>query len=194
MIGARRKSQQCRDNRRRPRRRVDFGVLPVHQRPVAANGIAAGIEIVELHSFQVRETFADEVEAIAEWLTGVHLSRTCLVARTNRLVSRYAEALEDRGIATRKVRRSQPDDLEKPGLRVATMHRVKGIEYDRMIIAGLSEDSMPLHKRVARSRDMAVRREEELMERALLYVAMTRAREAALITAHGKVSDWIGIS
>ncbi len=31
------------------------------------------------------------------------------------------------------------------------------------------------------------------MERALLYVAITRAREAVLITAHGKVSDWIGI-
>ncbi len=142
---------------------------------------------------RVRETFADEVEAIAEWLTGAQLSRACLVARTNRLVTRYAEALQDRGIATRKVRRSQPDDLEKPGLRVATMHRVKGIEYDRMIIAGVSEDSMPLRNRVERSRDKAVRREEELMERALLYVAITRAREAALITAHGKVSGWIGV-
>ncbi len=148
------------------------------------------------------ETFADEVEAIAEWLQtsaslrddpGAELCHACLVARTNRLVTRYAEALEDRGIVTRKVRRSEPDDLEKPGLRVATMHRVKGIEYDRMIIAGVSEDSMPLRGRVERSGDKAVRREAELMERALLYVAITRAREAVLITAHGKVSDWIGI-
>ncbi len=145
----------------------------------------------EVPEIQVRQSFAEEVEAIAEWLTGAELSRSCLVARTNRLVTRYAEALEDRGIATRKVRRSQPDDPAKPGLRVATMHRVKGLEYDRMVIAGVSEDSMPLKTRVERSADQAVRREEELMERALLYVAITRARSAALITAHGKVSGWI---
>lgn len=146
----------------------------------------------EVPEIQLRETFADEVEAIAQWLTGFELSHACLVARTNRLVTRYAEALEDRGIVTRKVRRSEPDDFEKPGLRVATMHRVKGLEYDRMVIAGVNEDSMPLRQRVERSGDKAIRREAELMERALLYVAMTRAREAVLMTAHGKVSGWIG--
>ncbi len=146
----------------------------------------------EVPEIQVRETFADEVETIAQWLTGTELSHACLVARTNRLVTRYAEALEDRGVATRRVRRSEPDNPAKPGLRVATMHRVKGLEYDQMIIAGVSEDSMPLRGRVDRSGDKAVRREAELMERALLYVAITRAREAALITAHGKVSGWVG--
>ncbi len=72
------------------------------------------------------------------------------------------------------------------------MHRVKGLEYDRMVIAGVSEDAMPLRHRLERSRDKAIRREEELMERALLYVAITRARRAALVTAHGKVSPWVG--
>jgi len=39
--------------------------------------------------------------------------------------------------------------------------------------------------------DAAVQREAELMERALLYVAITRARRAALVTAHGTVSGWL---
>ncbi len=145
----------------------------------------------EVPELRVHETFADEVEAIAAWLVGTECSKVCLVARTRQLADRYAEALEERGIVTRKVRRSAPDDLSKPGLRVATMHRVKGLEYDRMVIAGMNEDLMPLKARIARSGDAAVRREAELMERALLYVVLTRARGAALITAHGKVSAWI---
>ncbi len=147
----------------------------------------------DVPELQVRKTFKGEVEAIAEWLTGIELSHVCLVARTNQLVTRYAEALEDRGITTRKVHRSEPDDFDKPGLRVATMHRVKGLEYDRMVIAGVNQDSMPLRLRLERSSDKAVRREAELMERALLYVAVTRARAAALITAHGTVSDWVDV-
>jgi len=142
---------------------------------------------------QAREfaTFEDEVEAIARWLTGTDLSRACLVARTNDLVKRYAEGLEDRGIPTRKVRPNVAEDPSKSGLRVATMHRVKGLEYQRMVIAGLSEEAMPLQHRLTHSDDPVVRREAELMERALLYVALTRAREAALITAHGRLSGWV---
>lgn len=136
-------------------------------------------------------TFEDEVETIAQWLTGSELANACLVARTNALVKRYADALEDRGIATREIRPHIAEDPTKPGLRVATMHRVKGLEYDRMVIAGLSEDVMPFGAHVGRSDDAAVRHEAEIMERALLYVALTRARKAALITAHGKLSGWI---
>lgn len=145
---------------------------------------------------QVCETFSDEVETIADWLTGLKISgakisKACLVARTNQWVERYAEALEDRGFETRRVQRSEADDLNKPGLRVATMHRVKGLEYDTMVIAGVTDDMMPLKAKITRSRDEVVCREARLMERALLYVALTRARKSALMTAHGKVSPWL---
>ena len=45
-----------------------------------------------------------------------------------------------------------------------------------MIIAGLTDEALPL--RVRRSQDAALRRQAELMERALLYVALTRSRRA----------------
>jgi superfamily I DNA/RNA helicase len=139
----------------------------------------------------VADTFEGEVEAIAQWLAGADLSRACLVARTNDLVDRYAEALEDRGVPTVRLRSHAADDSRREGLRVATMHRVKGLEYDRMIVAGMSRELMPLRSAVHRTEDSAVRREVELMERALLYVALTRARRAALVTAHGVISPWI---
>lgn len=136
-------------------------------------------------------TFDDEVEAIAKWLTGIESSTSCLVARTNALADSYRDALEDRGIPTLRLKAGTPDGGHQPGLRVATMHRVKGLEYDHMIIAGLSDENMPWRSRVRFSKDPAVRREAELMERALLYVALTRARKSALVTAHGRMTGWL---
>ncbi len=145
----------------------------------------------ESPELRVGDTFDDEVEAIAQWLAGAELSRCCLVARTNQLVDQYAAALEDHAIPTRRLQSDTVDDAAKPGLRVATMHRVKGLEYDRMVIAGMTDKAMPLAARVDRTSDKAARREAEIMERALLYVAITRARQAALVTAHGEVSRWV---
>lgn len=136
-------------------------------------------------------TLAEEVDAIVAWLADTDLSRACLVARTNTLVERYAEALAGHGLPVRKVHRSRPDDPTQPGLRVATMHRVKGLEYDRVILAGMTDRLMPLPTQLQRSRDAAVRRDAERMERALLYVAITRARKAVLLTAHGTASEWL---
>lgn len=141
---------------------------------------------------KVFETFEREVDAIAAWLREGELSRACVVARTNDLRDRYKSALEARGVATYEVRRSAAEDLSKPGVRVATMHRVKGLEFDRVVVAGMSDELMPWRAAVARSEDAAVKREAEMMERALLYVAVTRAKRAVLVTAHGKPSGWIG--
>jgi superfamily I DNA/RNA helicase len=141
---------------------------------------------------KVLEGFEQEVDAIAAWLREGELSRACVVARTNELRDRYRQALEARGVPTYEVRRSAADDPSKPGARVATMHRVKGLEFDRVVVAGMSEDLMPWRVQMARSEDAAVRRETEMMERALLYVAVTRAKRAVLVTAHGKASGWIG--
>lgn len=133
-------------------------------------------------------TFDDEVAGIVAWLGDGDLARTCLVARTNALRDQYEAALNAAGIGTHAVHRSQADDPSKSGLRVATMHRVKGLEFDRMVIAGVNDDLMPWRRAVERSDDAAVKREAEEMERALFYVAVTRAKRAALITSYGEPS------
>lgn len=139
-------------------------------------------------------SFEAEVAAIVAWLPHGELSRTCLVARTNKLRDQYEAALVQAGVVTYPVHRSKPDDPSRPGLRVATMHRVKGLEFERMVIAGMSEDAMPWRKVVERSQDAAVKREAIDMERALLYVAVTRAKLDVLITAHGKPSRLLGLN
>lgn len=61
-----------------------------------------------------------------------------------------------------------PDELTervRPKVVVSTVHRAKGLEFDRVLIAGLTEDSM------------RVREADPADEARLLYVAMTRTRE-----------------
>lgn len=138
-------------------------------------------------------SFAKETSAIADFIKADTdaVSQTCLVTRRNKDLDQYEAALREKGIETYRVRRSEADDRSKPGLRLATMHRVKGLEFDRMVIARVNEGTVPLLKGDVESDDPGVREEAELRERALFYVACTRAKRALLITSGGTPSPWI---
>jgi superfamily I DNA/RNA helicase len=71
------------------------------------------------------------------------------------------------------------------------MHRVKGLEFDRVIVAGATAELLPLASALARASDAAAREDIEHQDRALFYVALTRARREVLITSHGKPSAWL---
>lgn len=138
-------------------------------------------------------TFAKEVAAIVEFVRAAEdPSRTCLVTRTHADLEQYDAALREKGIATHRISRSEAEDLSKPGLRLATMHRVKGLEFERMIVAGVNEGKVPLLVGDVESDDLGVREEATMRERALFYVASTRARRELMITNYGKPSAWIG--
>jgi len=42
------------------------------------------------------------------------------------------------------IKRSVAEDRSIPGLRLATMHRVKGLEFDYIIIAAVNDGIIPL--------------------------------------------------
>ncbi|MCK8601857.1 3'-5' exonuclease [Desulfoferrobacter suflitae] len=147
----------------------------------------------EVRQFQ---SLRDEVHFIAEYLKKVQkdagsLNEVCLVARTNNLLDQYRSALDDQGIEVYMIRRSEPEDRAKPGLRLATMHRVKGLEFDRVIIAGANDGTVPLETAEITSSDATIRKEAEINERALLYVAATRARKEVVVTCFGKACSFL---
>ena len=84
--------------------------------------------------------------------------------------------------------RSKAEDPNKPGLRLATMHRVKGLEFDRVILAGADKATVPMLSKVVAPEDLGQRSELWDMELSLLYVALTRARREVLVTSVGEVS------
>ena len=69
------------------------------------------------------------------------------------------------------------------------MHRVKGLEFDYMYVAGVNEGVVPLN--YLESDDVTVIREYEQKERSLLYVAVTRAKRFCAITGFGQFSRFM---
>ena len=96
------------------------------------------------------ESFQGEIDFIIDYLDqieqeGGSLNEICLVARTHDLLKQYEGALKAKGKETYFIRRSEAEDRRKPGIRLATMHRVKGLEFDRVIIAGVNDGIVPLN-------------------------------------------------
>ena len=79
------------------------------------------------------------------------------------------------------------------GTRIATMHRVKGIEFDHIIVAGADAQTAPLESVLASAESEAERDELDKQERSLLYVSLTRARKDAMITWHGERSPYLNV-
>ena len=62
-----------------------------------------------------------------------------------------------------------------PGVRVSTMHRVKGSKFDAVVIAGYY-GAESVARSFAEDRDAGVLVDTQTNERCLLHVAATRAR------------------
>ncbi len=143
---------------------------------------------------KIYSTQAEEVEGIIEIIESleaakVKRSEICLVARTNALRNFYADALQRAGFESYEIKTNGVEDRNIDGIRVATMHRVKGLEFQHLFIAGANAQVIPLGH--FQSDDPVERREFELSERALLHVAMTRAIKSLVITSSGEPSPFL---
>lgn len=71
------------------------------------------------------------------------------------------------------------------------MHRAKGLEFERVIIAGVTEGTVPFDKALAGAEDEATREQIRKRERSLLYVSVTRAKREVIVTTHDTSSPWL---
>ena len=129
---------------------------------------------------------AEERLVIEEVITrlkadGVPMRNICVVTRTNAETSEYADWLRSTKRETLKLDRGTPDDQDRPGVRIATMHRVKGLEFDAVILAGYRT---PEHyaDELFEEEDIGVKLDSLTSERCLLHVAATRAKKYLLIS------------
>lgn len=141
-------------------------------------------------------SFADELGFVSSHVRallaeGSALASICVVARTNRIMENCEAALREAGFDVYRIRRDAADQAGRPGLRLATMHRVKGLEFDHIVIVSANADIVPLPKALAANDDPVAARDAETAERALLYVALTRAKKSATVTAHGAPSPYL---
>jgi superfamily I DNA/RNA helicase len=98
--------------------------------------------------------------------------------------------LQNAGLETMIVEKDPESEASQPGIRLATMHRLKGLEFSRVLLAGVQEGTMPL-KVGGDPADAEGRERQELQERCLLYVATTRARDELVICGFGAPSSFL---
>ncbi len=122
---------------------------------------------------------------------GAKDSEICVVGRTNAIVEDFRSRLEDAGVPVRPLSRKQADRADQEGVRLATMHRVKGLEFRYLFIVEVNDGVVPLRYAVEASEDATERRATEASERALLHVAATRAIHALHVTHTAKPSPFL---
>ncbi|KOV62861.1 UvrD-helicase domain-containing protein [Streptomyces sp. MMG1121] len=93
-------------------------------------------------------------------------------------------------IPASEIGREGPRDTDT--VRIGTMHRFKGLEFQRVFLAGVSEGLVP-HQRIEAFRLSSPDRyrQEEQRARSLLFVAATRARDELVVTWHGRASRYL---
>ena len=145
----------------------------------------------ELHHFErPDQEAAFLVERVKRWLQTAPGAELCVTARTHKLVrDRYLPILRRADIQAVQVDTDAEADLG-PGVRVATMHRLKGLEFPKVILAGVQGGVMPQPLRANEELDEATIEEHEQQERRLLFVAGTRARDELLVTGFGERCRW----
>ena len=143
-----------------------------------------------------REHFAKDadeagfvVATLRRWLEERPGHELCVAARTNKLVqARYRPLLEEAGIACAVVESESDEDLPRDAVRLATMHRMKGLEFSCVLLAGVQGGTVPM---TFSAPDAAAREAQETRERCLFYVAATRARDELVIAGHGEPSPFL---
>ena len=90
------------------------------------------------------------------------------------------------GVTVEEIGPDEPKSAD--GVHIGTMHRFKGLEYQRIIIAGVSDGLVP-RQMINRWRDTDPKRYQR--ERPLLFVAVTRARDDLAVSWHGAPSPFL---
>ncbi|RAS59235.1 UvrD-like helicase family protein [Lentzea atacamensis] len=136
-----------------------------------------------------------EVAAIAGWARdliaqGVPAADIAVCARFNLTLDKVFDQLTAEGIPAVRVRDQPGADVD--GVRLATMHSMKGLEFRCVAVIGVNEKALPFAKEITPP-DVDLRQYESdlLKQRCLLFVASTRAREALAVTWSGTASPFL---
>jgi hypothetical protein len=138
-------------------------------------------------------TAREEQEFLAEKLKDLLKHRpaeeVCLVARTAKMLKDdYQSLLRAEGVPHAVL--GQGKEGGGGGVRLATLHRVKGLEFPVMLVAGVNAKVLPIRLASVEG-DPTARAEHEERERSLLFVAATRARDRLIVTSWGTPSPFL---
>ena len=117
---------------------------------------------------------------------GAESDTFAVLVRDRATRDRIARGLASRGVKVQVIEGADKPVDGKP--QVLTMHRAKGLEFRRVILAGISKAALSTAVSSAEALTDEQRDADE-RQRMLLYVAATRARDELVVTWTGAPSD-----
>lgn len=134
------------------------------------------------------EGLVDHVRALLDEGLEPHEIGVC--ARFNLSLDAAEKKLTGVGIPVLRVKGQTAQKTE--GVRLATMHAMKGLEFRAVSVLGVDEGAVPFAREITpREVDPLQHEADVLRERCLLFVACTRAREALSVTWNGAPSPFL---
>jgi superfamily I DNA/RNA helicase len=128
---------------------------------------------------------ADEIDKVAQFIRrvlspGLSPRDVAIFVRSEAELPRARAAAARAGLVTRSVQdgAQDPEDAALLG----TMHLAKGLEFRAVVAMACDEGIVPLASRIAEVADEYELDEVLATERQLLYVAITRARDRAVVS------------
>jgi superfamily I DNA/RNA helicase len=131
------------------------------------------------------------VTRVREWLdSGARAGEIAVCTRFNLLLDKVDHGLAAAGIPTVRVRDNPGADDD--GVRLATMHAMKGLEFRCVAVVGVTAKAVPFAREVTPVEVDRLQHDGDLLrERCVLFVACTRAREALLVSWSGEPSPFL---
>ncbi|MFE3163887.1 UvrD-helicase domain-containing protein [Streptomyces sp. NPDC059224] len=131
------------------------------------------------------------VERIENWIAqGIRPSEIGVCARFNVLLDKAYDRLTAARVPVVRVRENPGPDTD--GVRLATMHAMKGLEFRCVAVLGATASALPFAREVTPASVDALQHDSDLLrERCLLFVACTRAREALAVSWSGAASPFV---
>ncbi|MFF4793458.1 UvrD-helicase domain-containing protein [Streptomyces sp. NPDC001276] len=131
------------------------------------------------------------VERVEAWIAqGIRPSEIGVCARFNVLLDKAYDKLTAAGVPVVRVKDNPGPGVD--GVRLATMHAMKGLEFRCVAVLGVTASAVPFAREVTPADVDALQHDSDLLrERCLLFVACTRAREALAVTWSGAVSPFV---
>lgn len=131
------------------------------------------------------------VARVQDWIAqGIRPAEIGVCARFNVLLDKAYDKLATAGVPVVRVRDNPGADVD--GVRLATMHAMKGLEFRCVAVLGVTAGALPFDREVTPASVDGLQHESDLLrERCLLFVACTRAREALAVSWSGAASPFL---
>ncbi|MFC8710327.1 UvrD-helicase domain-containing protein [Streptomyces sp. NPDC057197] len=146
--------------------------------------------VCEGHGTEAAEADA-VVRTVSAWVAaGVAPSEIAVCARFHTQTAMISDRLARAGLPVVRVKGGQSDDAA--GVRVSSLHSMKGLEFRCVAVAGVTASAFPFAAAVTPADIDPLQNATDLAaELCLLFVASTRAREALYMSYSGRPSDFL---